>query len=235
MTSKTSKRIESIDALRGLAIVLMLVHHFLYDLVTFLDAPDWLYSNPVLDIFHYIFAGLFIALCGVSSKFSRSNLKRGLITLGVACGISVVTHLIDMPIRFGVLHLLAVCMLFYALTQKLLCRIPRWIILLISVAGTAVSAWCVNNIEIQSEHLWIFGWTYKGFESFDYFPLLPWIFVFVFGTWAGYYVKEQKFPRLFYTAKIPVLPAIGRHSLIIYIVHQPILFGITMLIKLIIQ
>ena len=235
MTDKRQNRIESLDALRGLAIVLMLVHHFLYDLVTFLDAPDWLYSNPVLDIFHYIFAGLFIALCGVSSKFSRSNLKRGLITLGVACGISVVTHLIDMPIRFGVLHLLAVCMLFYALTQKLLCRIPRWIILLISVAGTAVSAWCVNNIEIQSEHLWIFGWTYKGFESFDYFPLLPWIFVFIFGTWAGYYVKEQKFPRLFYTAKIPVLPAIGRHSLIIYIVHQPILFGITMLIKLIIQ
>ena len=235
MTDKRQNRIESLDALRGLAIVLMLVHHFLYDLVTFLDAPDWLYSNPILDIFHYIFAGLFIALCGVSSKFSRSNLKRGLITLGVACGISVATHLIDMPIRFGVLHLLAVCMLFYALTQKLLCRIPRWIILLISVAGTAVSAWCVNNIEIQSEHLWIFGWTYKGFESFDYFPLLPWIFVFIFGTWAGYYVKEQKFPRLFYTAKIPVLPAIGRHSLIIYIVHQPILFGITMLIKLIIQ
>ena len=235
MTDKRQNRIESLDALRGFAIVLMLVHHFLYDLVTFLDAPDWLYSNPILDIFHYIFAGLFIALCGVSSKFSRSNLKRGLITLGVACGISVVTHLIDMPIRFGVLHLLAVCMLFYALTQKLLCRIPRWIILLISVAGTAVSAWCVNNIEIQSEHLWIFGWTYKGFESFDYFPLLPWIFVFIFGTWAGYYVKEQKFPRLFYTAKIPVLPAIGRHSLIIYIVHQPILFGITMLIKLIIQ
>lgn len=235
MSKSLKNRIDSVDALRGLAIVLMLVHHFLYDLVAFLDAPDWLYTNPVLDIFHYIFAGLFITLCGVSSRFSRSNLKRGLITLGVACGISLVTYIIDMPIRFGVLHLLAVCMLFFALTEKLINRIPRWIMLVFSVAGAAISAWCVNNIEIQSEHLWILGWTYNGFESFDYFPILPWIFVFLFGTWAGYYIKEQKFPRLFYTAKIPVLPAIGRHSLIIYIVHQPVLLGLTMLIKLIVK
>lgn len=234
MISKQKKeRIDSIDALRGLAVVLMLVHHFLYDLVTFLDAPTWLYTNPVLDVFHYIFAGMFIVLCGVSSRFSRSNLKRGLVTLAAAGIISAVTIFIDMPIIFGVLHMLAFCMLFYGLTEKLWTALPSWIMAVFTVAGTVVSAWCVNNIEIRSEHLWILGWTYKGFESFDYFPLFPWLFVFLFGTWVGFYIKEKKFPRWFYTAKIPVLSHIGRYSLIIYIVHQPVLFGITMLIKLI--
>lgn len=235
MSEHKKKRIDSIDALRGLAVVLMVLHHFFYDLVEFLDAPEWLFSNPVFDKLHYVFAGIFIGLCGVSSRFSRSNLKRGFITLIAAGIITVVTYLIDMPIIFGVLHLLAFCMLFYGLTGKLWEALPKWIMPIFTVAGTVISAWCVSNIEIESKNLWIFGWTYDGFVSYDYFPLLPWIFVFLFGTWLGCYIKEQKFPRWFYTARIPVLPKIGRQALIIYLLHQPVLYGLTMLIKLIIK
>ena len=57
-----SKRIEILDALRGLAIVLMLAHHFLYDAVQFLDAPDRLFHNPVFDSLQLFFAGVFICL-----------------------------------------------------------------------------------------------------------------------------------------------------------------------------
>ncbi len=229
------KRIDSIDALRGLAVVLMVCHHFFFDLVTFLDAPDWLFSNPVFDILHYVFAGIFIGLCGVSSRFSGSNIKRGLLTLVVATVISVVTYFMDMPIIFGVLHLLAFCMLFYGLTGRFWEKLPMMIMPVFTVIGTVVSAWCVNNIEIDSDKLWILGWDYEGFVSYDYFPLLPWIFVFLFGTWLGYYIKENKFPKKFYTLTVPVLPQIGRHALIIYIVHQPVLYGITMLIKMILK
>lgn len=231
MKKKDIPRIDFIDAVRGFAVILMIVHHFMYDLVTFLDAPSWLCSNETLNIFQKFFAGVFICLCGVSSKFSRSNIKRGIITLCAAGIITVVTFIIDLPIVFGVLHLLGTCMLFYGLTCRLWDIIPRWITLVFSVAGTVISSWCITNIAVESKNLRILGWPDKDFVSHDYFPLFPWIFVFMFGTWMGFYIKEHRFPRWFYTARIPVLPQIGRHSLLIYLTHQPVLYGITMIIK----
>ena len=68
MSSYSGGRIQAIDALRGLCVVLMCCHHFLYDLAAFLGAPWWIFTNPVLDVLHYFFAGCFILLSGVSSR-----------------------------------------------------------------------------------------------------------------------------------------------------------------------
>ena len=228
------QRIQIIDALRGLAVILMVLHHFMYDLVEFLGAPEWLFTNPVFDTLHYIFSGVFISLCGVSSNFSRSNLKRGFITFVIAEVITLVTVIMDMPIIFGVLHLLSVCMLFYGVTHKFWEKVPKRIMPIFCAAAVIVSVYCVKNIKTDSHILWIFGWTYDGFVSFDYFPLFPWIFIFLLGTWIGYYIKENKFPEWFYSAKIPILPKIGGYSLWIYVAHQPILYGITMLIRILV-
>ena len=183
-------RIELMDALRGLAVCLMVLHHFLYDLCEFLGAPWWLFTNPVFDVLHYFFAGLFIFLSGISSDFSRSNLKRGAKAMAIALGITLVTYFMDMTIVFGVLHLLASCML-------------------------------------------LFGFTTPDFASADYFPLLPWFFVFLLGTWAGRYVKAGRLPQWFYTAKAPRLALVGRHALLLYVLHQPLLYALTMLLRLI--
>ena len=228
----TKKRIELIDALRGLAVVLMVIHHFLYDLVVFRGAPAWLFDNPVFNLLHYVFAGLFILLSGLSSQYSRSNVKRGIRVLVIAFVITLVTRFMDMPIRFGVLHLLGFCMVFYGLTRKLWDAIPRlaamalYILLLI---GTAI---LVQHTDPGVNFLWMFGWTYPGFYSADYFPIFPWLFVFLFGTVVGMYVKEGRLPEWFYEKHVPLFPAIGRHALLIYVVHQPVLYGITMLIGL---
>ena len=72
------------------------------------------------------------------------------------------------------------------------------------------------------------GWTYEGFVSTDYFPLLPWVFVFLLGTWAGKYIKAGRMPAWFYQTDCPPLAAVGRHSLVIYVLHQPVLYGLTM-------
>ena len=71
-------RSERMDGLRGLAVLLMVVHHFLYDLAAFCGAPWWLFSNPVFTVLHYLFAGLFLVLSGVRSTFSRPHVTPAL-------------------------------------------------------------------------------------------------------------------------------------------------------------
>ena len=229
---QTKQRIELMDAMRGLALCLMVIHHFLYDLCAFCGAPWWLFTNPVFDPLHYFFAGLFILLSGVSSNFSRSNIRRGLKALAISLGITVVTYFMDMPIVFGVLHLLATCMLLYGLTQKLWEKLNTktpWVTLALSIVGILATAKLVNGYPTTIPHLWMFGLSTPGFYSSDYFPLLPWMFVFLLGTWAGKYVRAGRLPRWFYETKAPRLAAVGRQSLLIYVVHQPVLYGLTML------
>lgn len=227
------QRIQSIDALRGLAVVLMVAHHFLFDLYAFLGAPRWLFYNPVFNILHYVFAVVFIGLSGVSSRFSRSNIRRGVIVLAIALAMSLVTWFLAMPIRFGVLHLLGVSMIFYGITHKMWESIPDKLMPVLCVLLIILSLLAVNFIRIDSEHLWMFGWYTEDFYSADYFPVLPWLFVFLFGTWIGKHVREGHLPERFYTFSVPFFPQVGRKALIIYIVHQPILYGLTVLIGLI--
>lgn len=231
------KRIDSIDALRGLSLVLMVIHHFLYDLVSLCGAPGWLFSNPVFDVLHYIFAGTFILLSGVSSRFSHSNLARGVKCFVIAMVMTLVTGLpfINDPIRFGVLHLLGFCMIFFGLTGKIWDLLPRRLAPVFYTALLVGSALLVEHVGIggAARYLFPLGWTYPGFYSADWFPIFPWLFVFLLGTWAGLYIKEHKLPERFYTFTCPVLPKIGRCSLLIYILHQPILYGLIFGAKLI--
>ena len=222
------QRIPLIDVLRGLAVLLMVIHHFLYDLVAFCGAPGWLFSNPVFDFLHFVFAGLFILLSGVSSNFSRSNVKRGLKALACALVITAVTVVMDMPILFGVLHLLGTCMVLYGLTRPLWEKLPFWVVPAVSLLGLVLTGDMVGGVSSESRWLWMLGWTYEGFVSTDYFPLLPWVFVFLLGTWAGKYIKAGRMPGWFYGADCPPLAAVGRHSLVIYVLHQPVLYGLTM-------
>lgn len=226
------QRIDIIDAARGLSVILMVIHHALFDMVEFLGAPSWFFYNPVFNILHYFFAGLFIFLSGVSSQFSRSNIKRGIKVFLIAILLTIVTSLpfVNEPIRFGVLHLLGFCMIFYGLTRKIWDKLPRIAapaLFIILIVGTAL---LVKLVPINVSWLWMFGWFQKGFFSADYFPIFPWIFVFLLGTWAGFFIIENKLPKWFYEKRVPVFPVVGKKALLIYIVHQPILYGVTMLI-----
>jgi len=233
------KRIEIIDALRGLAVVLMVIHHLLYNLTEFLAAPQWLFTNPVFDTLHYTFAGLFILLSGVSSRFSRGNIQRGSIVIVLAVIITYVTNRMNMPIWFGILHMLGTSMLFFGITCGFWDLIPRKAAPFIFIALIVASALTRYYIPLESNIIWvrdmlnILGWPQRGFLSFDYFPLLPWLFVFLLGTWAGTYIQERRLPGWFYEVKPPFFPAIGRKALLIYILHQPVLYALVMGIAMI--
>ena len=235
------QRIELIDALRASAIFPMIVQHLCYDLCAFCGAPWYVFRNPVCDGIHYYCGILFVLLAGVSSNFSRSNILRGLKTLGAALALTLVTTLVGEPVVFGVLHLLGSCMLLYGLAQTLSRRVPRRegraaaekAAPVLCAGGILLTARFANGYPTTIPHLWIFGFVTPDFYSSDYFPLLPWIFVFLLGVWAGGIIRAGRFPRWFYEVKAPRLALVGRHSLLIYLVHQPVLYGLVMLGRLI--
>ncbi|MDR3644347.1 MAG: heparan-alpha-glucosaminide N-acetyltransferase domain-containing protein, partial [Clostridia bacterium] len=81
-------------------------------------------------------------------------------------------------------------------------------------------------------HLTSQGWLFalgvpdSTFVSADYFPMIPWFFLFMLGTLIGIPIKEHRLPKRFYTQRVPFFAFLGRHTLLIYILHQPIVFGI---------
>jgi len=241
MKENKKSRIEIIDGLRGLCVVLMVAHHLLHNLVAFLGAPSWMFFNPVFDILQPFFGGLFIFLSGVSSRFSHSNIKRGLIALLLAAVITAATVLIGMPIWWGVLHLLGFSMLFFGLTARLWDLIPKKVAPFLYIALIIGGAIAVQQVSIICPHPWlryvvsVLGWRQLGFVSFDFFPVIPWLAVFLLGTWAGIYVRGNKLPKWFYEFKVPVFPQVGRKALLIYILHQPILYGAVMGISLLVN
>ena len=123
-------RIFFIDELRGFSILCMIFYHAFYLFDSFFA---WNWADTLFEFFmpvQPLFAGIFIFLCGISCTFSRNNLKRGLILLGIALGFTFVTAVI-MPkmdfvgseIYFGILHFLAVSILIYALFSRFFSRI----------------------------------------------------------------------------------------------------------------
>ena len=229
MTQEKRRRIPLLDVLRGFSILLMILHHAGYDLVLLGVLPAWVLYNKagtgmslMMEILHPVFAGTFVALSGVSSRLSRSNVKRGLLMLSVAVWITTVTVFAQIPILFGIIHFLAAATLLYAVLRPLLERIPSRIQPFLFLA---LAVPCYLLLPVDLGRPWLF-WMGLGVgpDSYDYFPLLKWFFIYLFGTWLGGLIVREKLPAWFYAFDIPALSWVGRKSLVIYLVHQPVLF-----------
>jgi len=232
-SASMSKRIVLFDALRGLSILLMLVHHFAIDLIGLGILPTWLVNNPIVEVLWFVFASTFILLCGFSSEFARNNRKRGVIILIFAYVLTFVTSFIPgAHIRFGILHLLGFCILLDSFFKPHLRAVSyrTWFYLfaLGYIAFILINAGFWRN----PDHLWMLGIVGENFASADFFPLMPWFFLFELGTHLGIAAKEERLPKWVYACRFKILPVIGRHTLVIYLVHQPIFYGVLYLLGL---
>lgn len=244
---KNKSRLNFLDEIRGLAVFCMIFYHAFYICGSFFG-QEW--ASYLFDFFLPVqpwFAGIFIFVCGVSCTLSESNLKRGLVLLGVAVGFTVVTALIlpamgfeGTEVYFGILHLLAVSVLLYAFVEKKLRRISPFAgILLCAVlfaftSGISEGRLSYGNLVnltlpeslYENNYLMPLGIYSPRFYSADYFPLFPDIFIFFSGALTGRIYSERGYPDWVYPKRIPFLGALGRHSLIIYIVHMPVIFAV---------
>ena len=217
---RRSLRIHGLDALRGLCVVLMVLFHFSYDLYYYCGFPLTVINNPFMTAIQVIASRGFILLAGFSCRLSKSNWKRGARVLAAGIAVGVVTRLWGDPIRFGILHFLGCAMLLYGLTRGLWERLPRWVAPAAYI-GLFLLLERVFPMVTGVSWLYPFGLIPHGFYSSDYWPLLPWFFLFLLGTWLGQF--RDRVPEWLRSLRAPGLDWLGRHSLAVYVVHQPML------------
>lgn len=225
-------RVALVDILKGFMILAMVGYHLLYDLVFFLGVPYRYFKNPVCDAIQFLICSTFILCSGASARISRSNYKHAL-RIGVGAAIITATTYVFDPsnfVVFGILHFLAAASLIYAIAKPALDQIPvrvqpfLW-------GSLFVIGYCLLPVYTEVPHLWLFGFVDGAFSSSDYFPLLPWIFLFFLGTWLGGPLFERKLPAKLYELRCRPLEWCGKHSFYIYMVHQPVLMGFVMLLQ----
>ena len=229
--ANSKPRIWELDALRGVCILCVLVVHFLFDLSFFggldLTLPAWY-------VFLQEYGGaIFVVLSGVCVTLGSKSVRRGLIVFACGMLITAVTYGMyrlgmsgaDVVVKFGVLHLLGVCMLVYPAFKKL----PPAALALLGLA-IAITGYAIRSVIVPQRWLFPLGLTYEGFTSSDYFPLFPQLGYFLIGAAIGktaYREKRTLLPGSFQKTGIARFFCwCGRQSLFIYLLHQPIVYGL---------
>lgn len=242
------KRIHILDEVRGFCVFCMVFDHALFTLGYMFDHH---FSRIVFDLLAYIsplFAATFVMMCGASCMLSHNNLKRGIriLSAGVAVTLFSLIIMSDAPIIFGVLHLLGSCVTLYALTHKAIDKIPAPLGLVACVVlffltysidtgylGFAPFVIKLPESIYESGHLMILGFRSPMSSYSDYFPLFPWMFAFFAGVFIGRYFMNEGLPEGVYKSRVPFFSMFGTNAFFVYIIHQPLIFGVYYLISLI--
>ena len=224
---KRPGRISWLDGWRGLACWLMVGYHLTFDLVMFgWVAPEFVEQWPVV-LWQRFIAFSFILCAGWSATLTRSNARRGLIVSAAGLIVVAASYLVGAPIKFGVLQFLGLAMLLYAAAGKQLARIPEAVAPVLWL-GLFILGWIgLSKLRVETEYLFWLGLRSRTFESFDYVPMVPYLFLFFLGSWLGEMAAKYRARLPFLEKTAPgILTWPGRRTLIIYMLHQPVLFGI---------
>ncbi len=240
------RRIQLLDTIRGVMVIYMVYYHTLFDL-GFMFGKDWALEQFRAQPFSQMIIGCtFVSVAGMTIRFSRNPALHGARLLIIASVVSLVTAFFftGSGIYFGVLHLLAVCMMVYAVIGKVIDKI-HWL------AGAPVSLvffictyWVsqgffgikglfelpVSKALTAESRLYAFGFVDGFFSTVDFYPLLPWLFLFLCGCFIGRLLDREDLPETLYKDFCPPLTFIGRKSLAIYVIHQPVICALCLLL-----
>ena len=240
------RRYHLIDALRGLALLNMLCMHFLYDVnVVFGREPTW-YLRPAVFLWQQYICWSFILIAGFSFHWGRrGNLKRGLLLNVLGLVITAVT-LVAVPseaIWFGILNFMGCAILLTIPLERGLKKLPPTLGLALCFAlfllfyhvesgilGLGAFSVRLPAALYRYRILAPLGFPDAHFRSSDYFPMLPWYFLFLCGWFLGVLFQRHESWQRAARIKIPLLSAVGRKTIWVYMLHQPILMGLCMLL-----
>ena len=237
---KAGGRLELIDSIRGLTLISMILYHFVWDMV-FLYSHRWTWFYSA-EIWQQSICWTFIIISGFSWSLGRHHLKRGVMVFAGVLIVTAVT-LIFMPsnkIVFGILTLLGSSMLIMIPLNRVLKKIPAVLGAAVSFLVFIFTKHCYQgylgfgslkvelpDILYQNYLTAFLGFPSRSFSSTDYFPILPWFFLFLFGYFLFNFLDIKGMnQKLFGRGKIPVLSFLGKNSLVVYLLHQPIIYGL---------
>lgn len=239
----TSPRIDEVDALRGIGIAAVVLFHFFFDLHFLSLSAQNPYEGPYLMLQRFaastmiVTAGISIALSRASAEakgvsFVHKAFQRFLFLAGVAGLITLATWIYPNKgfIVFGIIHFMAVSTLLALPFARL--AWPNLILaVLLFLAEPFVRAQALGTPWL----LWL-GLPPKDFFTFDYFPLIPWFGLILLGIFAGnrYFLRGHRLLRGFRRFPEPLL-WLGRKSLLVYLLHQPILLALLTAYKFVVS
>ncbi len=232
-----SHRFIELDILRGFAIAIMIFYHLLWDLDYFGLVPlnNGMYqSNRYFPPIFLLLVGICLAISTNKRQTPNERTKRLLIrgswifTLGMVLTSITLITMPDKPILFGVLHCIGLSIILSIPFLKFKSYNIIFALVII-LMGSIVGSFTVENPTIL--HLAI-GFHQAGIWDYtiDYFPLLPWFGVILVGIALGNFLyKDNKrrfeIPDLSKYKPATIFSWLGQHSLIIYLLHQPIIAG----------
>lgn len=240
-------RIGLLDTLRGIALLAMASYHGTWDFEFFGYLEPGTAETGWLKIYARVIASSFLFMAGFSLVLANTPAIRwrpfgkrlGLI-VAAAIAISIVTYIgmSDEWIYFGILH----CIAALSLIGIVFVRLPMAFTLIATVALAA--GWITDTFYMPGSLGWdvldprYFAWL--GFSAMparsnDYVPLFPWALAFFIGLSVARIIVRTNAPD--YLAKLGagsnIIARAGRHSLVFYLAHQPILFGLVYLLSVV--
>ena len=242
---KNKIRYPLLDVIRGTVLINAIAYHCVWDLV-YMFGVDWRwYQTGGAYLWQQMICWTFILLSGFCWSLGRRRLKRGTTVFGAGLIVMAVTEVFlpDSRVVFGVLTLIGSGMLLWVVLEPALRRVP-------AVVGVlAITALFLITRNVNEGYLGFEGWNlcrvpegwyrnlltaYLGFppRGFYYFSLFPWIFLFGAGYFLYRLAEEKQKMEVFSRPRQPLLEFLGRHSLVIYLLHQPVIYGILLVVFL---
>ena len=222
----------ALDVARGVAVLAMVVYHTAWDLWQLQLVATDVQDHPVWFVFARTIAASFLFISGIGLVLAHgagirwSQFGRRIAILGAAALVVTIGTRIAFPdsyIFFGILHNLAVS----SLVGLLFVRLPP-AMTGIAGLGMVVAGYMVRSDALNAPILGFVGLGTQVPFTNDWVPVLPWTGYVVMGVAAGRLGLGRTKPNA--TSEAPsraltTLAAIGRRSLAIYLIHQPLIFG----------
>ena len=237
------KRLPLLDSVRGTVLVSMIIYHATWNFV-YIYGMDWpWYQSRAAYVWQQSICWTFILLSGFCFSLGKRHLKSGLMVFGGGALVTLVT-LIAMPqnrVGFGGLTCIGSCILLVTVIEKTIRKIPSivgmpmcFVLFLLTKNINLGYIGLGEGLRIMVPKVWYqnylttyLGFPFSKFYSTDYFSLFPWIFLFLTGFYLwGIFERNNWWHNPTLQIKVPIFNFLGRHSLLIYLLHQPVIYAL---------